>query len=147
MPAFELINVQVALGGDIRSIVDRSYPENAVTWPEYEIIAHIHGAGSMRAAANSGETVSRTQAEERERLIGLYGAEAMGHVYGGTAAALPTKAAEEIPKAEKKKAKPKAEAEPEPAPDEADMFEPDAEPDEDEEEKGKKKPKVKDLPK
>ena len=141
MPAFELINVQVALGGDIRSIVDRSYPENAVTWPEYEIIAHIHGAGSMRGAANSGETVNRTQAEERERLISLYGAEAMGHVYGGTAAALPTKAADEIPKVSKK---PKtAKAEPDLVPDaEDDMLET-----EDEDKGDKKKPKVKDLPK
>ena len=145
MPAFDLINVQIALGGDIRSIVDRSYPENAVTWPEYEIIAHIHGAGSMRDATNSGETVNRTQAEERERLISLYGAEAMGLVYGGTAATLPTKAADEIPKASKK---PKSTAKAEPEPDaEADMFETDAEPDAEVEEKAAGKGKVKTLPK
>ena len=103
MPAFDLINVQIALGGDIRAVVAKAVPENPVTWPEYQILAFIHGEGSMRGAEISGETVTRTAAEERERLMGLYGEEAIKEVFGGRAGTLPHKAPDELPKASKKK--------------------------------------------
>ena len=146
MPAFDLINVQVALGGDIRSVVDRTAPENGVTYPEYEILAKIHGIGSMRNAEASGETVTRTQGEERERLIGLYGDEMVNAVYAGSSSSLPVKAPEDMAKADAKpKKKAKAEKEPEPEVEQEPEPEPEAEPEE-EEKHGRTKSKIKELP-
>lgn len=152
MPAFDLINVQIALGGDIRSIVDRSWPENAVTFPEYEVLSRVHGEGSMRNPEVVGETVNRTQAEERGRLMGLYGEEAVSAVYAGSSSQLPVKAPEEMLKAEakpKKKAKAAApEPEPEPEPEAEPEPEPEPEPDDEPVEKhGRTKSKIKELPK
>jgi hypothetical protein len=147
MPAFELINVQIALAGDIRSVVDRTAPENGVTFPEYEILAKIHGIGSMRNPEVSGETVTRTQAEEKDRLMNLYGEEAVTAVYGGSSSQMPVKAPEEMPRADAKpakKTKAKVEEQPEPEPE----AEPEAEEEEPAEDKhGRTKSKIKDLPK
>jgi hypothetical protein len=145
MPAFDLINVHVALGGDIRSVVAKAWPENAVTFPELEILKVVHGEGSLRNPVVSGETVTRTVAEERARLLETYGEEAMKAVYGGTASGLPHKASEDLPREGKRKpvkaggkekpeepddepVEPAAEPEPEPTDEPADESEDELDP-------------------
>jgi hypothetical protein len=158
MAVFQLINVHVAIGGDIRSVVAREWPDGAVTWPEYELLSYIHGAGSLQNPEVIAETVERSMGEEKNRLLSLYGDEAMSKVYAGSSSNLPTDAPDEMPRAEGVEAKPaKKKSKKAKAEDDDDEAEPEAEPApepeakakakaEEEEVFGRVKSKIKTLP-
>lgn len=71
MPKMQLLTCDIALAGDLTSIVHRGEDE-PVSFPELLILQNLHGKESIRNVAQVREE-DRDSATERQRLVSLYG--------------------------------------------------------------------------
>lgn len=90
MSEFQLLTAEIMLGGDIRNVVVRDRFE-PVTYPEYLVLMILHGEGSVKITADTGEVAVRDDDEERKRLAHIYGKDVMQMAFPGVAGALPTR--------------------------------------------------------
>lgn len=68
MPTMQTANVMVALGGDVGTLV----PKYGITVAEIAVLRAIHGEAAVTEIDPTGE-IERTNREERERLLEIYG--------------------------------------------------------------------------
>lgn len=85
--AFQLLTCVVAVAGDQNQKVSIG-PHRPITYPEYLILAHLHGESAIYRLATCGE-VERENAEERNRLMAKYGKNVVHMLYPGVAGRLP----------------------------------------------------------
>ena len=102
----QLLSCHLAVAGDDRNIVHRDY-DTAVTYPELLVLRALHGSESVREVADFGD-VERDPAEERQRLINIYGRQIVDHVFPGEHTQLPEEERRRVKKPAPEK---KAEAE------------------------------------
>jgi hypothetical protein len=79
---FQLLTVDIALGGDILNVVSR-HEFSAVTYPELILLQYLHGGEQWTTNIHDCGYVEREDGEERKRLIETYGAEPVGKVFAG----------------------------------------------------------------
>lgn len=97
MSEISLCTCTVALNGDIRNVVARG-ASRPVTWPEVEVLMHIHG----NDAVNDIEVVDKddtTIAEEFDRLTMRYGKDVTNMLFPGKRPAMVLVAPDSIPRA------------------------------------------------
>lgn len=75
----QMLSCHVCVGGDDDNIVVKDH-DGAVTFPELLILKALHGDESVRNIVDKGD-VERESDEERQRLVGLYGAEIVKQVF------------------------------------------------------------------
>lgn len=71
MANFQLLSCNIALAGDILNVVAR-HAFNPVTYPEMLVLRYLHGETAVTDIFDVGY-VERDEAEERDRLVGVYG--------------------------------------------------------------------------
>ena len=77
----DYVTAMIQLGGDAQQVLYRG-PERPVSWPEVTVLQFLHGDTSVydcEFVVDEPTTVQR----EKQRLIGIYGAEAIANVYPG----------------------------------------------------------------
>lgn len=72
----------VALGSDIMNVVARGDDNDAVSWPEIQVLRVIHGPASVTEIKQIYKAET-TPAEEKTRLAELYGDELLDKIYPG----------------------------------------------------------------
>lgn len=77
----DLVECTVLLGGDIRQQVVRA-GNRAVTFPETEILAVVHGEHAVQVGKVCGK-VDRGVADEKLRLASIYGEDVVEGVFPG----------------------------------------------------------------
>jgi len=92
MPRYQLCSCYVALANDPEQVVHRG-AERPVTLPEIEILNRIHGNETGYYPVSDveivGYTVPRTDQQERQRLIEIYGSTAVHEAFPDTVRPLP----------------------------------------------------------
>ena len=78
----DFVVCKIALGGDSNNVIYRG-PDTPVSWPEIRVLQHLHGEDNVFDCEYVGEDASTTQ-EEKMRLLGLYGSEAVNICYPGS---------------------------------------------------------------
>lgn len=81
MPKISICTCNVALGGDLNNVVHKGELD-PVTWPETEVLMHLHGEPSVTDIRVIG-TRATTVEEEMERLTLKYGAKATKELFPG----------------------------------------------------------------
>lgn len=77
---------KVALGGDQMNIMFRGL-DSPVSWPEVRVLQQIHGEASVFDCDYVISEPSNVQ-EEKMRLLGIYGAEAVNECFPGARPAM-----------------------------------------------------------
>lgn len=72
----------IALGGDIMNIVARGDDNDAVSWPEVQVLRVIHGQSAVTDVKPIFKE-DTTPAEEKARLAELYGEELIDKIFPG----------------------------------------------------------------
>jgi hypothetical protein len=79
---FQLLSCDVALGGDMLNVVARG-ASNPVTYPEMLLLRLIHGGAQWITNIYDVGHVERDDAQERGRLVDLYGAKLVDGAFPG----------------------------------------------------------------
>jgi len=75
------VTAMVRLGGDLLNVVPRG-EFNPVSWPEIEVLRHIHGGDSI-VDVKAFVKVTQSAKDEKERLRRIYGAATVEEVFPG----------------------------------------------------------------
>ncbi len=122
MQNMDHVTCMVLLSNDIQHTVERG-AWNPVSFPEVEILRHMHGETAVREIQYL-ETVKTTTAEEKRRLEGIYGPDIAELVYPGRVPHMEMTVGADAPKPvakpKKRTRKPKAAAAVEPVADDPD---------------------------
>jgi hypothetical protein len=78
----DYVTAKIALGGDPLNVMWRSR-ENPIAWSEVPILQHLHGEASVYDCDFVRSEPGNNPQTEKNRLIGIYGAEAVNLVYPG----------------------------------------------------------------
>ena len=70
----DYVTAKIALGGDPQHIMFRG-PDNPISWPEVRVLQHLHGDDNV-FDCEFVRSRAFQRADEKMRLLGLYGAEA-----------------------------------------------------------------------
>lgn len=94
MSEISICTCNVRLSGDIRNVVHRGV-SRPVTWPEVEVLMHIHGTDAVHdiEVVDKGDT---TIQEEFERLTMRYGVKVTRELFPGKRPAMQLKAPSDI---------------------------------------------------
>lgn len=86
MPKFQVLTGVVNLGGDRDQQAVRG-ADNPITFPEAMVLRHVHGGvdhvHSLVSINGHPLGEERSDAEERDRLISLYGAKSVAELFPG----------------------------------------------------------------
>lgn len=96
MSEISLCTCVIRVGGDLNTVV-RKGDFAPITWPEVEIMEHLHGSD----AVSDVEVIDKddtTIAEEFERLKLKYGKDVMEYLFPGKRPAMQLKAPDSIPR-------------------------------------------------
>ena len=77
----DYVTAFINLGGDTLNVMYRG-PDRPVSWPEVTVLQFLHGEDSVYNCAFVGSEPTTPQ-REKNRLIGIYGAEPVNNLYPG----------------------------------------------------------------